>query len=199
MMLNHDEWVLSMRAWIYDRLFQKLSSSWYRSVIEQLPRGAKVLDVGVGTGSSLLSQYELVKERALKWTGIDINSAYLSACQEGIERIGAGDHIEVRKQSIYDLAESEKLDAVYFSASFMLLRAVDSASFRARTAASADSWAFTLLAKACCFCLIAFSSSSMAETACCCAASRWRIASATSSAPRTVMEELSRDRLACKY
>lgn len=112
---------MCMRAWIYDRLFHNLSSSWYKYVIEHLPRGAKVLDVGVGTGSSLLSQFDLVKDRGLTWTGIDINSAYLRACQESIDRIGAGDHIKVREQSIYDLEESELLDAVYFSASFMLL------------------------------------------------------------------------------
>ena len=112
---------VSMRAWIYDRLFHNLSSTWYQHVIDQLPRGAKVLDVGVGTGSSLLSQYERLKERDLKWTGIDINATYLRACQLGIDQIGADDHIDVREQSIYDLAETELLDAIYFSASFMLL------------------------------------------------------------------------------
>ena len=110
-----------MRAWIYDRLFKKLSSNWYREVIEHLPSNSKVLDVGIGTGSSLLSQLDLLKQKELSWLGIDINALYLKSCQEKIDRLQAHDFVNVREQSIYDLKEDEGLDAIYFSASFMLL------------------------------------------------------------------------------
>lgn len=110
-----------MKAWIYDLFFKNLSSYWYRQVIEYLPKQAKVLDVGIGTGASFFSQLSLVKEKELQWLGIDINGPYLKACQERIDEENAGSHIQVREQSIYDLKESELLDAVYFSASFMLL------------------------------------------------------------------------------
>lgn len=110
-----------MRAWIYDRLFHNLSSGWYRSVIEQLPNQAKVLDVGVGTGTSLLDQLDLIRQKEISWCGIDINCSYLEACQQKIDQLEAGDCISVREQSIYDLKEINLLDAVYFSASFMLL------------------------------------------------------------------------------
>ena len=110
-----------MRAWIYDRLFYGLSKDWYRRVIEQLPEGARVLDVGVGTGSSMLSQRELIRSKGIKWLGIDINAVYLKACQSSIDKLGASDSIQAREQSVYDLDEKERFDAVYFSASFMLL------------------------------------------------------------------------------
>lgn len=110
-----------MRAWIYDRLFFGLSKTWYKRVIEQLPRGARVLDVGVGTGSSMLSQRELIQSKEMKWLGIDINTAYLKACQLSIDKFNVSDSIRVREQSVYDLDEEERFDAVYFSASFMLL------------------------------------------------------------------------------
>ena len=110
-----------MRAWIYDRLFKKLSSDWYRQVIEYLPNQSRVLDVGIGTGSSLLSQLDLLKEKELRWFGIDINAPYLNSCQEKINQLQAHDFVKVREQSIYDLKEDELLDAIYFSASFMLL------------------------------------------------------------------------------
>ena len=110
-----------MRAWIYDRLFKNLSSTWYKHVIEYLPENSKVIDVGVGTGSSLLSQLDLLRQKKLSWTGIDINAPYLASCQEKIDQLKANDFIKVREQSIYDLREAELLDAVYFSASFMLL------------------------------------------------------------------------------
>ena len=111
----------SMRAWIYDKLFKSLSSTWYRQVIEYLPENSRVLDVGVGTGSSLFTQLELLKQKNFSWLGIDINSTYLSSCQAKIDKEDAGQYIKIREQSIYDLKEAEPLDAVYFSASFMLL------------------------------------------------------------------------------
>lgn len=110
-----------MRAWIYDRLFKNLSSNWYKQVIEYLPDNSRVLDVGVGTGSSLLSQLDLLKKKGLNWTGIDINPPYLQSCQEKINQLDAHNFVKVREQSIYDLKEDDLLDAIYFSASFMLL------------------------------------------------------------------------------
>ena len=38
---------------IYDIVIVKMTALWYRSVLDRLPRGARVLDVGIGTGSAL--------------------------------------------------------------------------------------------------------------------------------------------------
>ena len=114
-----------MRAWIYDKLFYSLSKHWYRAVLNALPERARLLDVGVGTGTSLLANADLVRERAVRVEGIDINTSYLRACQEKIDALGVGDLISVRERSVYDLTPEllggELYDAVYFSASFMLL------------------------------------------------------------------------------
>ena len=38
---------------IYDIVIVKMTALWYRSVLDRLPRGARVLDIGIGTGSAL--------------------------------------------------------------------------------------------------------------------------------------------------
>ena len=110
-----------MRAWIYDRLFYNLSKNWYHFIVNQIPTHSRLLDVGVGTGSSLLSQVDLLRNRSISVQGIDINTSYLNSCQAKINDLQASDVVQVREQSVYDLNESEPLDAIYFSASFMLL------------------------------------------------------------------------------
>ena len=110
-----------MRAWIYDKFFHPLSRRWYRSILSSLPEGSRILDVGIGTGSSLISNADLIIERNMNVTGIDIDPQYLEACRKKIENDNLSRYIHVREQSVYNLDRSEEFDAVYFSASFMLL------------------------------------------------------------------------------
>ena len=97
-----------MRAWIYDKIFKNLSSGWYETVIDNLPVNAQVLDVGVGTGSSLLSHIAKLREKNIHWMGIDINASYLKACRAKIDELGADSNVSVREQSIYDFEAEEK-------------------------------------------------------------------------------------------
>ena len=110
-----------MRAWIYDLMFHSLSKDWYRFIVDSMPHNIRLLDVGVGTGSSLLSQISLIRNKSIQVQGIDINTKYLQACQTKIQKLQATDCINVREQSVYDLSSDDLFDAVYFSASFMLL------------------------------------------------------------------------------
>jgi ubiquinone/menaquinone biosynthesis C-methylase UbiE len=116
-----------MRAWIYDLLFYRLSSHWYSAVLNQLSSGAKLLDVGVGTGTSLIANAKLLKEKDIHVHGIDINASYLKACQQKIDKNQLNNHIQIQEISFYDLPEAHACDAVYFSASFMLLPDQDAA------------------------------------------------------------------------
>ena len=109
-----------MRAWIYDRAFLGLTVGWYREVLRRLPRGARMLDVGIGTGGALVRNADLVKERNLHIVGVDIDTVYLRRCRKLVAEAGLARHVVPTFQSVYD-HRGGPYDAVYFSASFMLL------------------------------------------------------------------------------
>lgn len=109
-----------MRAWIYDQTFVGLTVGWYREVLKRLPRGARLLDVGIGTGGALVRNADLVKERHLHVVGVDIDNGYLRRCRKLVAGAGLARHVVPKLESIYD-HRGGPYDAVYFSASFMLL------------------------------------------------------------------------------
>jgi len=108
------------RARIYDAAIVQLTGGWYRTVLARLPHGARLLDIGIGTGSALLVNADLVTEKDLRVTGVDIDAAYIDRCARGIAGRGLADRIAARHQSVYDHRDGP-YDAAYFSASFMLL------------------------------------------------------------------------------
>jgi SAM-dependent methyltransferase len=109
-----------MRAWIYDKVFLRLTAGWYREVLRRLPRGARILDVGIGTGSALAKNAGLVNERGLHVVGIDVDGGYLRSCRRRVADAGLSRSVTARLESVYD-HRGGPYDAVYFSGSFMLL------------------------------------------------------------------------------
>lgn len=109
-----------LRGLIYDAFFQPLTSRWYREVLERLPDGATLLDVGIGTGGALADNAHLVRQKRLRITGIDIDPDYIERAHKNVRNAGLADHVEMRLESVYDHNHRE-YDAVYFSASFMML------------------------------------------------------------------------------
>ena len=109
-----------MRAWIYDRTILPLTGGWYREVLTRVPDSARLLDVGIGTAGALLHNVDLVQERDLRITGVDIDADYVQAAQKKVDEHGVSDRIEVLLESVYDHLGGP-YDGVYFSASFMLM------------------------------------------------------------------------------
>lgn len=116
-----------LRSAIYDFTFARLTARWYRDVLNRVPVDARLLDVGVGTATALAMNAALLRERRIHVTGIDIDADYVRKARQRVEDEGLADHIDIRLESIYDHTagatggSADGYDAIYFSASFMLL------------------------------------------------------------------------------
>ena len=102
-----------------------MTSLWYREVFSRVPAEARILDVGIGTGTSLCRNASLVKEKKLSVTAVDIDAAYVRFCQAQLVSSGLGDSCSAVCKSIFDsdLAEAVGRDfnVVYFSGSIALM------------------------------------------------------------------------------
>ncbi|SFI15794.1 Methyltransferase domain-containing protein [Modicisalibacter xianhensis] len=109
-----------MRSLIYDTLILRLTSQWYAHVLNRMPEGATMLDVGIGTAGALLANTDLVTQKRLQVTGIDIDADYIKRAHERLAASPLADHAKVSLESVYQ-HRGGPYDAIYFSASFMLL------------------------------------------------------------------------------
>jgi cyclopropane fatty-acyl-phospholipid synthase-like methyltransferase len=110
----------SLRVTAYDFLISRMTASWYRAVLMRLPAGCRLLDVGIGTGAALLANASLLRERDVRVMGVDVDRDYVERCRREVSRTGLAERIEVRLESVDD-HRGGPYEAVYFSASFMLL------------------------------------------------------------------------------
>ncbi len=108
------------RAVIYDAAIVGLTAGWYRAVLQRLPPGCRLLDIGIGTGSALLANADMLVDKQLHITGVDIDAAYVERCNRAVARRGLTERVAARLESVYD-HRGGPYDAAYFSASFMLL------------------------------------------------------------------------------
>jgi ubiquinone/menaquinone biosynthesis C-methylase UbiE len=77
--------ILLMRmnaSFVYDFLFVGLTQRLYEEVLERCPKDAKVLDIGIGTATSLVRNAKLVKAKNLKFVGVDYDKTY---CKRAVE------------------------------------------------------------------------------------------------------------------
>ncbi len=110
----------AVRGWLYNRAITGLTTGWYRAVLDRLPDGARVLDVGIGTGAALAHSADRVRTKDLRVTGLDIDPDYHRQCVAEIERAGLTGYVTPLLESVYD-HHGGPYDAAYFSASLMLL------------------------------------------------------------------------------
>lgn len=110
-----------MRAWIYNQFLVPLTRGWYAAVLDRLPDGARMLDVGIGTAGAVVANAKTVRERRLRIVGVDIDADYVKQARASLEKVGLSDQVDVRLEAIENHHPPAPYDAIYFGASFMLL------------------------------------------------------------------------------
>ncbi len=110
---------------VYDFVIVKMTSVWYREVLTRVPEGARILDIGIGTGSSLCANSSLVKSKRLSVVGVDIDSAYVAHCAGALSASGLSGSCRVLGKSIFEPSLAADVgrdyDAAYFSGSIALM------------------------------------------------------------------------------
>lgn len=70
-------------AKLYDIVIVKMTARWYAAVLDRLPHGAHLFDIGIGTATALAHNSDLVRAKRLQVVGIDYDASYIKHA-EGI-------------------------------------------------------------------------------------------------------------------
>ena len=118
-------------AEIYDLIALHMTTKWYRAVLSRLDKKSNIIDVGIGTASSLIDNLDIIQSKQLTIVGIDYNSTYITKATANIKQHNCEKYIRVYCKSIYDTDDiantlekdgySEPFNVAYFSGSFSLL------------------------------------------------------------------------------
>ena len=106
---------------IYDVIIVHMTKKWYAAVLADLPPGARVLDVGVGTASALVANKGALVAKDLTFVGVDYDAAYIRKGLRVVDRAGLAARVALRCASIYDYRAPHTFDHAYFSGSLMLM------------------------------------------------------------------------------
>ncbi|KPA85209.1 hypothetical protein ABB37_01570 [Leptomonas pyrrhocoris] len=115
----------SLRAWVYDLCIVPMTSRWYREVLLECPVNTSMLDVGVGTATSLIANRDIIVSKQMTVTGVDYDAAYVRSAQANVAACGGSlqDVIKTEQADIHEYNKSHKVkfDIIYFSGSFMII------------------------------------------------------------------------------
>ncbi|CAD2218795.1 type 11 methyltransferase [Angomonas deanei] len=115
--------VKSFRSYVYDFVIFTTTSRWYREVLLDCPMDVTLLDVGIGTATSLIDNRDIVVSKRMRVVGVDYDLDYVESAQANIAASSLVDTTSVEHASIHDFNKdyNAKFDIIYFSGSFMII------------------------------------------------------------------------------
>ena len=111
----------TVRAVMYNTIMVDLTKHWYKAVLDRLPHGAHLIDVGTGPGRSLASNAETLRKKNISTVCIEFDKDYAKACTAELARENLLDRCKVVHTSVYDYVSPVPPDAAYFSCSLMVM------------------------------------------------------------------------------
>lgn len=123
MLARLDQLVTNIRSSVYDALIVSMTTGWYREVLLECPVGTAMLDVGIGTASSLIANRDIVLSKKMTVVGVDCDAHYVLNAQKSIRASNLQDVVQCETCGIHDYNQdySTEFDVVYFSGSFMII------------------------------------------------------------------------------
>lgn len=108
---------------MYNVILGDVTKLCYRNCLDYFQDGAAVLDVGIGNALMLEKNHELIRQKGLRITGLDVNERYIEQARERVQRYGLQDRIQIHHCGVEEFRppHEEGFDYVLFSMSFMLL------------------------------------------------------------------------------
>lgn len=95
----------------------------YKIVLDEIPVGARILEVGIGNGTCVDKNAALIKKKKLHIDGIDIDKEYLEVCNLKITENDLHDNVTARCHDLLQLDDTVygKFDYVFFMESFPVI------------------------------------------------------------------------------
>jgi ubiquinone/menaquinone biosynthesis C-methylase UbiE len=125
--------LLVFKAAVYDFVIVKMTEKWYLDVLNEVPNGTRLIDVGIGTASALARNADVVKRKSIVVAGFDYEAQYVTKaravlCDAGLQELCHVCQADVFSldlaRDIFGRAKAGKngfADAAYFSGSLMLM------------------------------------------------------------------------------
>ena len=118
----------SIKDYMYDRLLgtsldigNACTASLYAQALEQIPDGSRVLDVGIGNGTSTITNLQTIRQKNIKIDGIDIDPDYIAIANQKILIANASDCITAKNINLLEIY-GDKWDYIFFSESYPVIK-----------------------------------------------------------------------------
>jgi SAM-dependent methyltransferase len=110
-------------SYVYSLIVADVTDGCYRTVLDYVQPGSRVLDVGIGNGAMIRRYHRAIVDRGLHIVGLDINPRYLAHCDQLVGAYGLRDRIQLHELSVeaYAPPTPPHFDYILFSMSFMLM------------------------------------------------------------------------------
>ena len=73
-----------LSARIYNAIIVQMTRHWYDAVLNDLPAHSTVLDVGIGTAGALLKNSNVIVQKSLSISGVDVSEQYVEAARRAV-------------------------------------------------------------------------------------------------------------------